>query len=337
MPVTVPCTCFRARTSPVGRIELGDDADNIRVDTQANKVFVGYGSGALAVIDPLSRKKITDIALGAHPESFQLDSIGRIYVNVPNAGQIAVVDRAAGEQSTGWSFSDARDNFAMALDENEGRVIVLFRKPARIVAFASKSGQVVFKGETCGDADDAFVDPKRHRIYVSCGAGLIDVLQRRGVGYERVGRIPTAPGARTCLFLPRPIASMLACVPHPARLRPCGSSAPRLDATTPQEERDYSAMGAIGDWLAFRRLRLSALRWHGCGCRRFGRGGDRTRAGRIPERRIGTYAHRSSLDVELRFHKGWEAVVEGQGNHGLSTGTGAQAWSTMGCCLRCAA
>jgi YVTN family beta-propeller protein len=188
--------------APVGRIELGDDADNIRVDTQANKVFVGYGSGALAVIDPIGRKKTADISLGAHPEGFQLDSNGRIYVNVPNAGQVAVVDRAAGKQSTGWSFSDARDNFAMALDENEGRVIVLFRKPARIVAFGSKDGQVIFKGETCSDADDVFVDPKRHRVYVSCGAGLIDVLQRRGVGYERVAQVSTAPGARTSLFVP---------------------------------------------------------------------------------------------------------------------------------------
>jgi len=188
--------------SPVGHIELGEDADNIRVDTRANKVFVGYGSGALAVIDALSRQKTTDISLGAHPESFQLDSNGRIYVNVPNAGQIAVVDRAAGKQSTGWSFSDARDNFAMALDENECQVIVVFRKPARIAAFGSKDGQIVFKGETCGDADDVFVDPKRHRLYVSCGAGLIDVLQRRGTGYERVAQVPTAPGARTSLFVP---------------------------------------------------------------------------------------------------------------------------------------
>src|SRR3954453_3789154 len=30
-----------------GRIELGDDADNIRVDQTGNKVFVGYGGGAL--------------------------------------------------------------------------------------------------------------------------------------------------------------------------------------------------------------------------------------------------------------------------------------------------
>src|SRR4051812_43614722 len=33
------------------RIELGDDADNIRVDSAGNRVIVGYGKGALAIID----------------------------------------------------------------------------------------------------------------------------------------------------------------------------------------------------------------------------------------------------------------------------------------------
>ena len=31
--------------APAGRVELGDDADNIRVDTASNRVFVGHGSG----------------------------------------------------------------------------------------------------------------------------------------------------------------------------------------------------------------------------------------------------------------------------------------------------
>src|SRR5947209_5919587 len=35
---------------PGGRIDLGDDADNIRVDAKNDRVFVGYGGGALAVI-----------------------------------------------------------------------------------------------------------------------------------------------------------------------------------------------------------------------------------------------------------------------------------------------
>src|SRR6202166_2515733 len=53
---------------PAGQIELGSDADNIRVDPAANRVFIGYGSGALAVIDPATRSKGGDITVKAHPE-----------------------------------------------------------------------------------------------------------------------------------------------------------------------------------------------------------------------------------------------------------------------------
>src|SRR5437588_2850738 len=55
-----------------GQIELGDDADNIRLDKEHDKVFVGYGRGALAVIDPARRAKVADIPLPAHPEGFQI-------------------------------------------------------------------------------------------------------------------------------------------------------------------------------------------------------------------------------------------------------------------------
>ena len=52
----------------MGRIELGDDADNVRVDAQRSRVLVGYGKGALAVIDPASRTKT---AVAAHdPKAF---------------------------------------------------------------------------------------------------------------------------------------------------------------------------------------------------------------------------------------------------------------------------
>jgi len=46
--------------APIGRIELGDDADNVRADTARNRVLVGYSKGALAVIDPLSLTKTAD-------------------------------------------------------------------------------------------------------------------------------------------------------------------------------------------------------------------------------------------------------------------------------------
>jgi hypothetical protein len=56
--------------------------------------------------------------------------------------------------------------------------------------------------ETCGDADDVFVDRKRRRVYVSCGEGAVDVLEAGEAGYRRLGRVPTVSGARTSLFVP---------------------------------------------------------------------------------------------------------------------------------------
>jgi DNA-binding beta-propeller fold protein YncE len=47
--------------TPAGASELGEDADDIRIDIQSHRVLVGYGSGALVVIDPGRRQKIADI------------------------------------------------------------------------------------------------------------------------------------------------------------------------------------------------------------------------------------------------------------------------------------
>jgi len=189
--------------SPIGRIDLGDDADNIRVDARRNRVLVGYGSGALAVIDPAQKKKVSEIPLRDHPESFQLaEGASRIFVNVPDARQIAVVDPDAAKQTLTVSPDGARSNFPMAVDDQHHRVLVVFRSPARLSAYGSQDGQHLASVETCGDADDVFVDAKRQRVYVSCGAGVVDVFADRESQYERIARIPTASGARTSLFVP---------------------------------------------------------------------------------------------------------------------------------------
>src|SRR6266496_4587273 len=61
-----------------------DDADNARRDAKTKLIYVGYGDGALAILDSTGRKKLGGIKLSAHPESFQLEADGpRIFVNVP--------------------------------------------------------------------------------------------------------------------------------------------------------------------------------------------------------------------------------------------------------------
>ena len=189
--------------SPGGRIELGSDADNIRVDSRAGRVFIGHGDGALAVVDTATHERIASAPLKAHPESFQLDgNTNRIFVNVPNNGTIDVVDRTSGKEIAAWPTAGRSANFAMALDHARQNVLVAFRKPAELGIFSSEDGRLISSIATCGDIDDLFVDLKRDRIYVSCGEGVLDVLASNGRSYRSTGRIVTASGARTSLFVP---------------------------------------------------------------------------------------------------------------------------------------
>jgi YVTN family beta-propeller protein len=200
--------------SPAGRIDLGADADNIRVDMAANRLLVGYGSGAIAVIDLKDNDKIFSFALRVHPESFQLDNSSRqIFVNLPNARAIAVLNESTGKEGAVWPVRHG-GNFPMALDPERHRVLVAFRNPAKLAAFDWQIGGLVSEVDICGDADDLFLDPKRNRVYVTCGAGFIDILSANDTNYSRQARISTVSGARTGLFVPEMDRLLLAVRSH---------------------------------------------------------------------------------------------------------------------------
>ena len=189
--------------TPVGVISLGGDADNVRLDVQTGRLVVGHGSGGLAVLDPSSRSVAGDVKLAAHPEGFQLDpSTQRAFVNVPDAGQVAVVDLAAGKQVASWRVPGLTANFPMALDSAASALAAVFRSPPQLALLDTRTGAVTARLPTCSDADDVFFDAKRHRIYVSCGEGVVDVVQQDAEGYRPLARVKTSSGARTSLFVP---------------------------------------------------------------------------------------------------------------------------------------
>lgn len=181
-----------------------DDADNVRLDPADGMAYVGFGEGALAVIDTLTAKQIAVIKLSGHPESFQLEKQGRrIFVNVPDAKQVAVVDRTSRSVVTTWAMADFQANFPMSLDEANHRLFVGCRRPARLAVFDTKSGRRVADVAISGDTDDLFYDAARKCIYVACGAGSIDVIEQRDADYyETRERVSTATGARTAYFAP---------------------------------------------------------------------------------------------------------------------------------------
>jgi DNA-binding beta-propeller fold protein YncE len=199
----------------VKSVKFSDDADNIRYDAAAHRIYVGYGSGALGVLDAATADRVGDIKLDGHPESFQLEKSGRrIFVNIPTSGKVAVVDREKRAVIAAWPVAEAKANFPMALDEEHHRLFVGARQPAKLIVFDTESGRPVANLDIPGDADDIFYDATRRRIYISGGEGVIGILRQDDADhYTMLGKVPTAAGARTSLFVAEPNRLYLA-VPH---------------------------------------------------------------------------------------------------------------------------
>jgi DNA-binding beta-propeller fold protein YncE len=183
-------------------------ADNLRYDPTAERVYVGFGDGADAGIGILDAKEgslIGIINLDAHPESFQFEALGgkRMFVNVPLANHIALVDTGKRRVIAKWPVTTVKSFYPMALDEPNQRVFIGSRRPAKLVAFDAKSGAMTTSVDGAVDTDDLFYDAARKRLYMSGGDGFVSVFDQRDADhYQFAGKTPTGAGARISLFVP---------------------------------------------------------------------------------------------------------------------------------------
>jgi len=200
-----------------GRLEIGEDPDNVRF--VAGHLYVGYGpetAGAIVTIDPKPLRRISEMPLKAHPESFQLTPDGRrVFVNIPWSkrsdidGSVVAGDLEAGKVESTWTLAQTARNFPMALDVEREHVFVASRKPAKLVCLNSKTGQVISEAPCAPDSDDIYRDPNTGHLIVIGGGdrekpgsdGAIDVFSVGGIGkLDRIATVTTAPMARTGYF-----------------------------------------------------------------------------------------------------------------------------------------
>ena len=199
----------------VSSVNVGEDADNVRYEIAHKRVWVAHGDGAVAVVDPATMKKLADISLDAHPESFQFEKSGpRIFANVPDASEVEVVDREKHTILAKWPIKEAGANFPMALDEANHRLFIGCRKPAKILVVNTDTGKVTAQFACPGDTDDVFYDAARKRLYVAGGEGFLEAFDQKGPDqYQSAGKIATAAGARTGFYSPE-LSEFFLAVPH---------------------------------------------------------------------------------------------------------------------------
>jgi DNA-binding beta-propeller fold protein YncE len=184
--------------APITTLDFGDDVDNLRYDAAAKRLYVGYGDGAIAMVDVTTNQRLPqEFKLGAHPESFQLEKSGpNIYVNLPGLKQIAAINRQTGA-ITHWPIRE-ESNFPMALDETDHRLFVVTREPPRLLVLDTASGKVVATLPCVQDSDDLYYDAARKRIYAPGGEGYVSIFQQQDADdYRLLAKVPSQLGGRT--------------------------------------------------------------------------------------------------------------------------------------------
>jgi len=193
-----------ARSStPLHSIEFREKANNLRFDPKKRELFVGVGKtfGAIGVVDTRTDSITAEISLASFPRQFEVEG-NFIYVNVPGANHVAVVDRQKNAVVATWPVEAAKDNVPMGFDRANRRLSIGCG-PGKLAVLDSTTGKPVAALDIAAHSDGVYYDARRCLIYISCGEGSIDVVRQVDANrYEFVGRVPTAQGAATSLFVP---------------------------------------------------------------------------------------------------------------------------------------
>jgi DNA-binding beta-propeller fold protein YncE len=185
-------------------IKFTDDADNVRYHAPTHLVYVAHAEKQLGVVDARGLDTKAEIDLPGDAEAFQIESARpRLYVNIPSANAVALVDTDKNEVTKTYPLKMAKNNVALALDEANHRLFVACQKEPMVVILDSESGAEVGGVPIAGDVDDLFYDARRKRLYASCGEGAIAVVRQVDADhYEPAGKIDTVKGAKTSLLDP---------------------------------------------------------------------------------------------------------------------------------------
>ena len=81
----------------LGRVKAAKDADALIYDPASGKVLVSCGDANVMIpisadVDPAAGKADAAVSLGGKPEGLAADGQGKVYINLKDKDQVAVVD-----------------------------------------------------------------------------------------------------------------------------------------------------------------------------------------------------------------------------------------------------
>jgi DNA-binding beta-propeller fold protein YncE len=186
-----------------GLFYLGDRADGLKKE--------GI-KGSIEIVDTKSGKYVGSIEVdGLNPAGLALDpKSSKLYVVTGDTSNVIVIDREQRKVVATWPITGGPEPHAVAFDGAHHRLLIGSRvkrshiyKPGKLVIMDSDTGKVIDAIDTEGGVDEVEYEPASGRVYYTGTTGFVEVFKQIDADhYERLGRVPTGPIAKTSLLVP---------------------------------------------------------------------------------------------------------------------------------------
>ena len=189
----------------IASIDLHSRLDELQYDAGARELIIGRmspGETGIAIVTVPAGKLAATVTLPSSPQGLAVEpETRRLFVNLPDAGAVAVIDLQRRRAIATWKLKGVSDNFPIALSEKDERLFVATRTPAEMLAIDTATGRTIARVPCVDDADDMWYDAARGRIYISGGGGFLSVIQQQGPDrYHSLDQVRTAPDASNSTF-----------------------------------------------------------------------------------------------------------------------------------------
>lgn len=193
-------TLFRAADGiELASFPTGHKPDAIAYDERSGLVAVMNGrDGTVMLIDPVRQKLLGNVEVGGTLEFAEGDRQGRIYVNVKDRNELAVVDVIGRTVAARYPLPQCERPSGLALDLR-ARIALAVCDNGKAVALSTDDGHMLAALAIGEEPDAVILDTKNKRFLIPCGGnGVLDVIGERPDGTLALeGTVPTAKGART--------------------------------------------------------------------------------------------------------------------------------------------
>jgi DNA-binding beta-propeller fold protein YncE len=194
-------TVFDLKTYAVlGKVKTADDSDGVIYDPASRKVLVVCGDVGLLIpispdLDLAAGKADAAVELGGKPEFLAADGRGKVYINLVDKNQVAVVDTKAMKIVNKWPTTPGGSPVGMSMDPVRRRLFIGCRKPQKLVVMGADDGKVLADLAIGAGVDATKFDGD---AFASCGDGTLAVARETVPGrFHVVQTVQTPRGART--------------------------------------------------------------------------------------------------------------------------------------------